>query len=145
MRRSAALLLSSIAVVAVARLCGALQAVEIDRGDFDNHGTLSVRSARARMLGDVDGVVVEIGGAGDATCGRMDGVMDAEHEATAVVFADGCRIRVATFVTYAFVCDETPHGMRVRFDGAGNAITTARAHTTAPTALGTFRLRDVAR
>jgi hypothetical protein len=35
--------------------------------------------------------------------------------------------------------------MRVRFDGAGNAITTARPHTTAPSALGTFRLRDFAR
>lgn len=67
---------SSPTIAAVARLCGVPVARGIAEGFFDNHGSLRVREVRARMLGDIDAVVVTIGGAGDATCGQMDGAMD---------------------------------------------------------------------
>lgn len=88
-----------------------------------------------------------IGGSGDATCELMEGAMDYEHQATAAVFADGCRSRSATFVTHADVCEQRqPDGLSVRFDAAGNAIATARrGHRAAADDLGTFRVRDVAR
>ncbi len=132
-------------VVAVTRLCGRPRAAIVTQAYFDNHGALEVESATPRLLGDVEAIVVRVRGTGDATCGGTEGVYDAEHEATAVVFAEGCEIRVASFVTSAFVCDRRPRGLAVRFDAGGNAITTRRAGHDAPDShIGTFRIRDVA-
>lgn len=134
-------------VVAVARLCGAPHAAVAARAYFDNYGALTVESAEPRTLGGLHAIVLRVRGAGDATCGTTDGVIDAHHEETAVVFADGCDIRVARFVTSAFECDRRrPIGRRVRFDEDGNAIVTRRPRHDAPASeLGTFRLRDLAR
>ncbi|MBX3274817.1 MAG: hypothetical protein KF729_31425 [Sandaracinaceae bacterium] len=134
-------------VVAVARLCGVPRAAVVTAASFDDYGQLGIERATARVLGDVDGVVVRVAGTGDATCGRMDGVMDARHEATAVVFADGCEIRVASFVTSRFVCDQRqPDGVTVRLDASGHAVTSRRAgHQAPPARIGTFRIRDLAR
>jgi hypothetical protein len=128
---------------AVARICGEARVASIDEAFFDNYGTLTIESAEARSFGDVQGVLVTVRGGGDVTCGRMDGVMDGEHEATVVVFAENCRLRAATFVRLQTTCDGADEGLSVRFDGEGNAITSRRGRLRAER-IGRFRLRTIA-
>lgn len=134
-------------LVAITRPCGEPRAIELDRAWFDNYGTVSVDRASARRLGALDAIVVEVGGAGDATCHRMDGVMDAEHEATAVAWIDACTIASRTFVSQELVCDDSDdedpheHGYRVRIDPSGSVVTTrVRGRHAADDEIGTFVL-----
>ncbi len=135
----------SPSVAVVASVCGVTVARAIDESFFDNHGRLSVASARARSLGSIDAVVAEIDGAGDATCFRMDGVMDFTHSATAVLFVEGCALQVATFVTHQDRCDAGPEGMRVTFDRAGNATLTPRRGHEMSEGPGTFPIVELTR
>lgn len=120
-------------VVAVTRACGEPRAVEIDQGWFDNYGSLHVEGARARHVGALDTLVVEIGGAGDANCGSAEsGIFDSMHTATAIVWLDACDVGVDTFVTQQLACEDADgdephdHGMRVRIDAAAGTVTTSR-------------------
>lgn len=135
----------SPSVIAVASICGATVVRSIDEGYFDNYGSLRVTAARPRTLGPLDAIVIETDGAGDATCHRMDGVMDFTHAATAVLYVDGCALRVASFVTHDDRCDDGPMGMRVTFDRAGNVTRAARRGEEMPEPAGTFQITALAR
>lgn len=138
-------------VAVVARPCGEPRAALVDEGWFDNYGTLSIDRAAPRRLGALDALVVEIGGAGDATCGGMDGAMEAEHASTAILSVAACEVRVQTFVTQAFVCDDRhddgPHddGFRLRLDAAGRAVTSRMRGRRADDAeIGSFPIEGAA-
>lgn len=100
---------------AVARLCGELRVKKIDEGYFDNVGILHIESAQPRTFGDLDAIHVRLGGSGNVTCMRMDGVMDGVHEATAVVFVQGCELRAWHHVTEQNECDGRQRRTRVVF------------------------------
>lgn len=133
-------------LVAITRPCGEPRAAVIDTGWFDNYGSLFVHRASARHLGALDALVVDIEGTGDATCYRSDGVMDAQHEATAIAWVDAsCEIASQTYVTRALVCsdssDEDPHddGFRLRIDPSGSVVTTRmRGRHASDGEIGTF-------
>lgn len=135
----------SPSVTAVASICGATVVRQIDDAFFDNHGTMGVRTASARTLGELDAIVAEIDGAGDATCDAMDGAMDFTHTSTVVLYVEGCALRVATFVTHADRCGARPTGMRVRFDRTGGVTRSERRGAVMTEPAGTFPIRDLAR
>jgi hypothetical protein len=135
----------SPSVTAVASICGVTVVRSIDEGYFDNYGSLRVTAARPRTLGPLDSIVVETDGAGDATCHRMDGVMDFTHSGTAVLYVEGCALRVASFITHNDRCDDRPMGMRVTFDRAGNVTRAPRRGEEMPDAAGTAAITTLAR
>lgn len=123
-------------VYATARLCGAPRVAALDEvsGGAIGRGYLEARSARAQLLGDVDAIVVQMEGIREDNHGE-----ETPYRSTAIVFIDACALRVALFVT-----DDDDSRLRLRFDRAGNVITSHRGPIMPPSPVGTFRIRDIA-
>jgi len=106
-----------------------------------------VSTARARRLGALDALVVEVEGRGDANCHGTEAALESEHSATAIVSAPACEIAVQSFVTQRLVCHDEheggahPHGYRLRIDPTGRVITTRNHRYASDSEIGTFPIR----
>ena len=83
----------------------------------DNGGSIRVENPRAFRTPDLEGASLVVDATGGGACGRMDGFMDFEHHAVALVALVNGVIRSRTFVTLQHDCG-APVDRRVRIRGA---------------------------